>query len=189
VFKFPHFSKGVMAQFFYVGAQVCISSFFIRYSKFRANIGETEATNYLGYLLLFFMLGRYVGTFLMQKIAPAKLLTIYSAISALLLMYIVVVGGFYAMYAFMGVEFFMSIMFPTIFALGIKNLGHQTKMASSFMVMSIVGGALIPLALGYLAHTINIQVAYVVPLICFIVIFYYGYKGHVIKNNPPVNVV
>jgi len=189
VFKFPHFSKGVMAQFFYVGAQVCISSFFIRYSKFSANIGETEATNYLGYLLLFFMLGRYVGTFLMQKIAPAKLLTIYSAISALLLMYIVVVGGFYAMYAFMGVEFFMSIMFPTIFALGIKNLGHQTKMASSFMVMSIVGGALIPLALGYLAHTINIQVAYVVPLICFIVIFYYGYKGHVIKNNPPVNVV
>lgn len=181
VFKLPHFRNAVIAQFFYVGAQVCISSFFIRYCKFSANIGETDATNYLGYLLLFFMLGRYVGTFLMQKIAASRLLTIFSSMSVLLLLYIVLVGGYYAVYAFMGVEFFMSIMFPTIFALGIKNLGQQTKMASSFMVMSIVGGALIPLVLGYVALTINIQTAYVVPLLCFVVIVYFGWKGHQIK--------
>ena len=80
----------------------------------------------------------------------------------------------------MGVEFFMSIMFPTIFALGIKDLGNQTKIGSSFMVMSIVGGALIPLIVGYISKHINIQVAYVVPLICFIYVFYYGWKGYII---------
>jgi FHS family L-fucose permease-like MFS transporter len=182
VFRIPHFRNGVIAQFFYVGAQVCISSFFIRYSRYSANIAETEATNYLGYLLLCFMVGRYVGTFLMQKIAPQTLLAIYSAINILLMIYIVMVGGRIGVYAFMGVEFFMSIMFPTIFALGIKNLGSHTKMASSYMVMSIVGGALIPLALGYISSEVNIQVAYAVPLVCFFVILYYGWKGYKVKD-------
>jgi FHS family L-fucose permease-like MFS transporter len=182
VFRIPHFRNGVIAQFFYVGAQVCISSFFIRYSRYSAGIAETEATNYLGYLLLCFMIGRYVGTFLMQKIAPQTLLAIYSAINILLMIYIVMVGGRIGVYAFMGVEFFMSIMFPTIFALGIKNLGSHTKMASSYMVMSIVGGALIPLALGYISKEVNIQVAYAVPLVCFFVILYYGWKGYKVKE-------
>jgi FHS family L-fucose permease-like MFS transporter len=80
------------------------------------------------------------------------------------------IGGRGGMYALMGVEFFMSIMFPTIFALGIKDLGSQTKIGSSFMVMAIVGGALIPLVLGYISRNINVQVAYSVPLVCFFVI-------------------
>ncbi|RYF82505.1 MAG: L-fucose:H+ symporter permease [Chitinophagaceae bacterium] len=184
VFRLPHFRNAVIAQFFYVGAQVCVSSFFIRYSRFSANMAETEATHYLGYLLLCFMIGRYVGTFLMQKIAPNVLLTIYSAINVLLLIYIVAVGGRVGVYAFLGVEFFMSIMFPTIFALGIKNLGSHTKMASSYLVMSIVGGALIPLALGYISSEVNIQVAYAVPLVCFVVIFFYGWKGYQVKTAP-----
>ncbi len=188
VFRIPHFRNAVIVQFFYVGAQVCISSFFIRYSRYSANIAETEATNYLGYLLLSFMLGRYVGTFLMQKIAPQTLLAIYSAINILLMIYIVMVGGRISVYAFMGVEFFMSIMFPTIFALGIKNLGSHTKMASSYMVMSIVGGALIPLALGYISNEVNIQVAYAVPLVCFFVILYYGWKGYKVKEAIPADV-
>lgn len=182
VFRIPHFRNGVIAQFFYVGAQVCISSFFIRYCSYSAGIAETEATNYLGYLLLCFMLGRYVGTFLMQKISPQVLLAIYSAINILLMIYIVMVGGRIGVYAFLGVEFFMSIMFPTIFALGIKNLGSHTKMASSYMVMSIVGGALIPLALGYISSEVNIQVAYAVPLVCFFVILYYGWKGYKVNE-------
>lgn len=185
VFKMPHFRNGVIAQFFYTGAQTCISSFFIRYCRYSADIREIEATNFLGYLLLCFMIGRYVGTFLMQKIAPHKLLAVYSAMNVLLLIYIVSVGGRIGVYAFLGVEFFMSIMFPTIFALGIKNLGLHTKMASSYMVMSIVGGALIPLALGYISKEVNIQVAYIVPMICFIFIFYYGWKGYKIKGHLP----
>lgn len=183
VFRIPHFRDGVIAQFFYVGAQVCVSSFFIRYSRFSADMAETEATSYLGYLLLFFMIGRYAGTFFMQKIAPQRLLAVYSVINILLLSYIVFIGGKGGVYAFLGVEFFMSIMFPTIFALGIKNLGSQTKMASSFMVMSIVGGALIPLALGYISRQVNIQAAYSVPLVCFVVILYYGWKGYKVNTS------
>jgi FHS family L-fucose permease-like MFS transporter len=184
VFKRKHFLNGVVAQFFYVGAQVCISSFFIRYTKYTSGMSEADVTNhhYLGYLLLCFMVGRYVGTFLMTKIKPQHLLTFYSACNILLLAYCVFIGGKFGLYAMMGVEFFMSIMFPTIFALGIKDLGNQTKIGSSFMVMSIVGGALVPLALGYISRNANIQIAYIVPLICFFMILYFGLKGYKING-------
>ncbi len=184
VFKHWHFKNGVIAQFFYVGAQVCISSFFIRYTKYTSGMSEATITgfHYLGYMLLCFMIGRYVGTFLMSKIKPQHLLSIYGAINIFLLAYCVFIGGRFGLFAMMGVEFFMSIMFPTIFALGIKDLGSQTKIASSFMVMSIVGGAIIPLALGYISRNMNIQIAYIVPLLCFIVVFYFGWKGYKIKH-------
>jgi MFS transporter, FHS family, L-fucose permease len=180
VFRHKHFLNGVVAQFFYVGAQVCISSFFIRYTKYTSGMSEAEVTNhhYLGYMLLCFMVGRYAGAFLMTKIRPQHLLTFYSACNIVLLAYCVFIGGRFGLYAMMGIEFFMSIMFPTIFALGIKDLGNQTKIGSSFMVMSIVGGALVPLALGYISRNANIQIAYIVPLICFFVILYFGWKGY-----------
>ena len=183
VFRHKHFTNGVIAQFFYVGAQVCISSFFIRYSKFSAGVDEITATNYLGYLLLCFMIGRYVGTFLMRTIAPQKLLAVYSALCVLLLCYCVFVGGKLGMFGMLGVEFFMSIKFPTIFALGIRELGSETKLGSSYMVMAIVGGAFIPLALGYIARNFNMQLAYIVPLICFIYVFYFGVSGYRIKSG------
>ncbi|MGI8951689.1 MAG: L-fucose:H+ symporter permease [Chitinophagaceae bacterium] len=180
VFKHRHFTNGVIAQFFYVGAQVCISSFFIRYTKYTSGMSEAEVTNfhYLGYMLLCFMIGRYVGTFLMTKFKPQNLLTFYSVCNILLLIYCVFIGGRLGLYAMMGIEFFMSIMFPTIFALSIKELGNQTKIGSSFMVMSIVGGAIVPLALGYISRNSNIQIAYIVPLICFFVVLYFGWKGY-----------
>jgi len=181
VFRHKHFTQGVIAQFFYVGAQVCISSFFIRYSESAAGFSEVTATKYLGYLLLPFMVGRYVGTFLMQKIAPNKLLTLYSALNVLLLIYSVAIGGKFGVFAIMGVEFFMSIMFPTIFALGIKELGNETKTGSSYMVMAIVGGATIPLILSYLARNYNMQLAYIVPLICFLFVFYFGLRGYKVQ--------
>jgi FHS family L-fucose permease-like MFS transporter len=183
VFRHKHFTSGVIAQFFYVGAQVCISSFFIRYSKFSAGIDELAATDYLGYLLLCFMIGRYVGTFLMRSIAPHKLLTIYSACNILLLTYCTFIGGKAGVFSMMAVEFFMSIMFPTIFALAIKGLGDETKIGSSYMVMSIVGGAIIPLGLGYIARNFNMQLAYIVPLICFFFVFYFGFKGYKTKET------
>jgi MFS transporter, FHS family, L-fucose permease len=184
VFKHRHFRSGVAAQFFYVGAQVCISSFFIRYTKYSSGLTEAEINNhhYLGYLLLCFMIGRYVGTFLMTRVQARYLLVIYSLCNILLLAYCVFIGGRTGMFAMMGVEFFMSIMFPTIFALGIRDLGNQTKIGSSFMVMSIVGGAIIPLALGYISRRSTIQWAYMVPLACFFVTLYFGAKGY--KTDP-----
>ncbi|MBS1599935.1 MAG: L-fucose:H+ symporter permease [Bacteroidetes bacterium] len=188
VFKRKHFTHGVIAQFFYVGAQVCISSLFIPYVRYTTNISEQTINDnhYLGYLLLCFMVGRYFGTFLMRKVKPNYLLTIYAVCNILLLAYCVMVASRFGIYAMMGVEFFMSIMFPTIFALGIKDLGNKTKVGSSFMVMSIVGGALIPLLVGYIAKHVNIQIAYVVPLVCFLYVFYYGWKGYIVEEKPVV---
>jgi len=176
VFRHIHFRWGVIAQFAYVGAQVCISSFFIRYAGFSGHMPEKEATTYLGLLLLCFMLGRYVGTLLMRKIAPRQLLVFYSIACVLLLCYCVMIGGRTGVYFLLGVEFFMSIMFPTIFSLAIKDLGNETKSGSAFLVMSIVGGALIPLGLGAVTFYSNVQLGYTVPLICFALVGYYAWR-------------
>ena len=184
ILQFPHLSLGIAAQFFYVGAQVCVSSFFILYAKNVAGLAERDAAKYLGLLLICFMAGRYFGTFLMSKIEPARLLTMYGVANVLLMGVIVLAGGRLSIFAFMGVEFFMSIMYPTIFSLAIKGLGDKTEIASSYMVMAIVGGAIFPPMLGFVYdHTQSMQAAYVVPLICFIPVFYYGWKGHGIKAD------
>lgn len=184
--QFPQLTGGIIAQFFYVGAQVCVSSFFIVYARKVTGLSEYEATNYLGLLLLSFMLGRYAGTFLMRYIQPEKLLASYALINILLMGIVVLGGGKLSLFAFIGVEFFMSIMFPTIFALAIKGLGDKTAVASSFVVMAIIGGALFPPILGRIYdHYQNIQLAYSVPLICFVPVLIFGYqrmKGEGIGN-------
>ena len=131
-----------------------------------------------------FMVGRFAGTFFMKFIDPARLLSIYAGISILLLIIALTTHGSVALYAVMAVPFFMSIMFPTIFALGIKGLGEETKIASSFLVMAIIGGGVAPLFMGLISDkTGSIQMAYIVPLLCFLVILYYGMVGHkVIKK-------
>ncbi len=131
-----------------------------------------------------FMVGRFAGTFFMKFIDPARLLSLYAAISVILLAVGLTAHGNVALYAVMAVPFFMSIMFPTIFALGIKGLGEETKIASSFLVMAIIGGGVAPLFMGLISDkTGSIQMAYIVPLLCFLVVLYYGLKGHkVIKK-------
>ena len=176
LFQHKNLVLGVAAQFFYVGAQVCISSFFIRYCKHTAGLGELDAASYLGFLLMGFMIGRYVGTFVMQYIQPAKLLAIYSIANIILLAIIVFVGGKVSIYALIGVEFFMSIMFPTIFSLAINGLGEKTKMASSYLVMAIVGGAIFPVIMGKVSDMFNIQLAYIVPAVCFFMVLYFAIK-------------
>lgn len=181
LFQHKNLLLGIAAQFFYVGAQVCISSFFIRYAKHAAGLGELDAATYLGFLLMGFMIGRYVGTFLMQYIQPAKLLAVYSIANIILLAVIVFVGGKVSIYALIGVEFFMSIMFPTIFSLAIHGLGEdKTKMASSYIVMSIVGGAVFPVIMGKVSDMFDIQLAYIVPGVCFFIVLYFAIK---VKTN------
>lgn len=181
--RHPHLAWAVVAQFFYVGAQVCVTSFFINLAISSARLDEKVAANYLGLGYgIAFMGGRFLGTFLMKYIQPAKLLSLYAFINILLSLIAVFSKGMITVYALIGIGFFMSIMFPTIFALGIKGLGHETKIGSSLLIMSIVGGALLPPVLGYIADTTkNIQTGYVVPLVCFIVILFFGLKGYKIK--------
>jgi FHS family L-fucose permease-like MFS transporter len=183
VLRYSHVKWAVIAEFFYVGAQVGVGSFFIRYSKYMIGMGEKEAAFKWGSIAMVgFMVGRFTGTFLMKYIKPANLLSLYAAINILLLFAGVFAKGHVAVYAVMASPFFMSIMFPTIFALGIKNLGEEAKFASSFLVMAIIGGAVAPLVMGYISDsTGSIQTAYLVPLICFIAILFFGVKGHKIK--------
>ena len=179
-FAHKHLSWAVVTQFFYVGAQVCVFSLFILYATKAAGIDQMEAAKYAGYGVgMAFMVGRFFGTFLMKFIAPPKLLSIYAAICILLSLAAMFVTGMIAIYAVIGIAFFMSIMFPTIFSLGIRDLGKDTKFGSSLIIMSIVGGAILPLGMGHIADlTHNIQLGYIVPLICFVVVFLFGVKGH-----------
>jgi MFS transporter, FHS family, L-fucose permease len=151
VLKIPQVKWAVIAQFFYVGAQIGVGSFFIRFSRYVMELPEKQAAFWWGYIAMVgFMVGRFTGTFLMKFIRPEKLLGLYAAINIGLLTIVSFVQGPVAVYALMAVPFFMSIMFPTIFALGIKGLGEETKIASSFIVMSIVGGAFIPIIMGWI---------------------------------------
>ena len=180
IFKHSHVTWAVIAQFFYVGAQVGVGSFFIRFSKFVMKMPEKEAAFLWGSVAMVgFMLGRFTGTFFMRFVKPAKLLSFYALINILLLTLALTTKGSTAVYCVMAVPFFMSIMFPTIFALGIKELGEESKIASSFLVMAIVGGAIMPLIMGYISDkTGSMQNAYIVPLVCFIVVLYFGWRGY-----------
>jgi len=180
VLKHKHLLWAVIAQFFYVGAQVGVESFFIRYARYVAGVNEKNAAYLLGSVAMVgFMVGRFTGTLLMKYIKPARLLTAYALINVLLLIVALTTKGQVALYAVVAVPFFMSVMYPTIFALGIKGLGEETKIASSFLVMAIIGGALAPLVMGFISDkTGSIQTAYWVPLVCFAVVAYFGFSGY-----------
>ncbi len=182
IFKEKNLIWGVLAQFFYVGAQVCVSSFFIRFSKSVAGIEEKQAAMFLSAALLGFMAGRFIGTFLMKYIAPAKLLAAYSIINMGLLALAVFTHGKVSVYALVGVEFFMSIMFPTIFSLSIHGLGAKTKEGSSLVIMAIAGGALFPVIMGKLSDATNIQTSYIVPAVCFIAVFYFALRNLKVRD-------
>ncbi len=185
VLRYPYVRWAVIAQFFYVGAQVGVGSFFVRFTKYVVDMPEKQAAFWWGYIAMAgFMVGRFTGTFLMKFIKPSQLLSIYALINIILLTIALTTKGYPAVYTVMGVPFFMSIMFPTIFALGIKDLGEETKYASSLIVMSIIGGAFAPLLMGFISDkTGSMQTAYIVPLFCFLFVLYYGLRGHVIKQQ------
>jgi MFS transporter, FHS family, L-fucose permease len=182
--RHKHLRWAVIAQFFYVGAQVCVTSFFVTMAKKSAGMNGKLAAEYLGWGYgIAFMSGRFIGTFIMKYIQPSKLLSIYAVVNIVLSLIAVFSTGMITVYALIGIGFFMSIMFPTIFALGIKDLGHETKIGAGLIIMSIVGGAALPPLLGVIAdRTKSIQNGYIVPLICFIVVLFFGVKGY--KTKP-----
>ena len=182
--RHKHLLGAVVAQFFYVGAQVCVFSFFILFAVKSSGIDKIKAADYLGWGCgMAFMVGRFVGTFVMRYIAPPKLLAFYAFMNVLLCIVAINAHGMVPVYAVIGIAFFMSIMFPTIFSLGIKGLGSDTELGSSLIIMSIVGGALLPPILGLISdRTQNIQMGYIVPLVCFAFVFWFGWKGHEVRE-------
>jgi MFS transporter, FHS family, L-fucose permease len=187
VLRLPHVRWAVIAEFFYVGAQVGVTSFLVRFARHVADIPEKEAGNLLGLAMVGFMAGRFLGTFFMRYIQPAKILSLYAVLNIVLLVLVLTMHGRVAVYALMAIPFFLSIMFPTIFALGIKDLGEETKLASSLLVMSIIGGAFTPYIMGQISdHTGgNIQMAYVMPVVSMLFILGFGLRGHRIKVKNP----
>ncbi len=180
-FRHRNVRWAVVAQFFYVGAQVCVLSFLVMFATDVSGIAPSEAKYYAGMAGLAFMLGRFIGTFFMRYVSPTKLLFAYALI-AILLTFIVIYGsGLTTLYASIGIAFFMSIMFPTIFAVGVEGIGEDTKSASSLIVMAIVGGAAIPPVLGQLSDsTGSFQLAYYVVLLCFAVVALFAWNN---KNS------
>lgn len=175
IWSFGHLRWAVVAQFFYVGAQVGIWSYFINFAQDAVGVGEKSAANYLGFSLMGFMIGRFAGTALMRLIKPERMLVIYGLIAAALCAVAMATTGWTSVIALGLTSFFMSIMFPTIFALGIEDLGAKTKLGSSFIIMAIIGGALFPPMVGLIADRAgSIHTAMVVPLISFLVVVAFG---------------
>jgi MFS transporter, FHS family, L-fucose permease len=179
VWAHTHLVKGVVAQFFYVGAQVGVASFIIRFAEVEiAGTHEKAASHYLQLHMLGFMIGRFAGSAIMKKVPAARLLSLFAGGALLSLLFVLLASGRTPVWAVTLVGFFHSIMFPTIFALSLKDLGPYTKLGSSFLVMSIIGGAVIPAMMGRISDAMNIQVAFVIPLICHLYILYFAWRGY-----------
>lgn len=190
LFSHRNFTSGIVAQFFYVAAQVGIAAFFINYcTESGVGIQNARAATLLSLGMILFTAGRFIGTALMRVIAPNKLLTTYALINVLLCALVIGNNLWISVYALMAIFFFESIMFPTIFALGIKDMGHHTKKASSFIIMSIAGGALMPVAMGLLADKYSTATSYSIPLVCFLIVAWYGWRGYRVKNGDSSSVV
>ena len=185
IFKKRHLTYAVIAQLFYVGAQAGIWGITINYviEILPGTSKETASQSFLAIGTFLFVAGRFLGTWMMTFIKDHKLLTTYAAAASLLCLTGVLAEGYIAVYAVLAVNFFMSIMFPTIFALGVKDLGANTKLGSSFIIMAIVGGAILPPVMGYMADEIGIQQSFILPCLCFLVVVWYGMKGY---NAAPV---
>lgn len=169
------FMFGVAAQFFYVGAQVCIWSFLIRYGQEALpGTGEKILADYLMASLVLFMLGRFVATALMTRLRAAWLMWLYALINIALCTYAMLVPGHSGLLALVATSFFMSLMFPTIFALSVKNLGPLAKAGSALVVMAIIGGAVLTALMGLVSDLSSIHWAVAVPLVCFGVIALYA---------------
>lgn len=183
LFQHGHFIWAIVAQFFYVAAQVGIAALFINYCTEKGlGITNEKAAYLLSGSLLLFTIGRFAGTAIMKYIAPNKLLAVYALINVFLCAGVIWLHGMISIYTLMALFFFESIMFPTIFALGVKNLGGYTKRGASFIIMSIVGGALMPYVMGYLAEKYSTPFSYIVPLVCFVVVFLFASRGYKIKS-------
>jgi FHS family L-fucose permease-like MFS transporter len=187
--KHPHFVMAVIAQFLYVAAQTGVNSFFINYvTEEIPSMTNQHAAQILGFGGMgLFWLGRFTGsTVLMRIIRPNRLLAFYAIMNVLTMALVVAGLGWISVVALFSTYFFMSVMFPTIFALGIKDLGPLTKKGSSILVMSIVGGAIFPMFMGWIADVSDMALGFIVPLICFGYIVFYGLKGYKVKNRSEV---
>ena len=177
--QYRHLVLGAIGIFVYVGAEVSIGSFLVNFiaEPSIAGLPESDAAKYLTYYWGGAMVGRFIGAAVMQKVAAGKVLA-FNAVSACVLIGIAIMtSGHLAMWAILLVGLCNSIMFPTIFSLSIAQLGKHTSQGSGILCLAIVGGAIVPVIQGLLADAIGIQLAFILPIFCYIYIAYFGLKG------------
>jgi FHS family L-fucose permease-like MFS transporter len=176
--SYPHFLFAIAAQFMYVGAQVGTWSYFIQYVQEATHQPEKVAGYFLTGTLVAFGVGRFTSAYLMRFIAPSKMLGVYALVNVALLCVGVSHPDWIGLWAVFLTSFFMSLMFPTIFALGIKGLGPNTKIGCSLIIMAIIGGAFLPLVMGRVADIAHSTArAYIVPLVCYLCVAAYAFWG------------
>lgn len=181
-----HFKLGIAAQACYVAAQTGVFSFLINFvtdHDMHPHFEVKDAPYFLSFGFLLFMIGRISGSALMKYFKPTRMLALYSLIVCLLLPVVSLEFGWTSLVALYGVFFFMSLMFPTIFALAIKSLGNHTKEGASFLVMAVAGGAIFPPLMGAVADAYGMSLGFLVPIPLFAFILYYAVKGHKIKAD------
>jgi FHS family L-fucose permease-like MFS transporter len=179
IWRFKHLVKGVAAQFFYVGAQVGVASFVIRLAQHSiSGMHQKDASFYLKLHLIGFMVGRFSGAYIMKRVPAARLLSLFALATLICLSVVLFGSGVAPLWAVVLIGFFHSIMFPTIFALSIKDLGRYTKLGSSLLVASIIGGAVFPAIMGFISDHSNIRVAFIVPMICQAYVLYFAARGY-----------
>lgn len=184
LFQYRHFKLAIVAQFLYVAAQTGVNSFFINYvTEELPTITNQEASLILSFGGMgLFMVGRLSGSFIMRYVKPNVLLAIYAIANSILMLTVIMGLGWVSIVALFVTYFFMSVMFPTIFALGIRDLGRHTKKASSYIVMGVAGGAICPIVMGYIADvTGSMAIGFTIPLVCFAAIGMYGLWGYKYK--------
>ena len=179
IWRYRHLVKGVIAQFFYVGAQVGVASFVIRLAQHSTpGMLQKDASFYLKLHLIGFMIGRFSGSYIMKREPAARLLALFSLSTLVCLLVVLLGSGVAPLWAVVLIGFFHSIMFPTIFALSIKQLGRYTKLGSSLLVASIIGGAIFPAIMGFISDHSTIRVAFIVPLFCQAYVLYFAVRGY-----------
>lgn len=179
LWQYKHFGLAFVAQVLYMIAQTGVFALFINYAmEVDGSITKVTASQYLAFGgMSLFMMGRLTGSFLMAKFDSNKILTIYSTISVICMIIVILDFGFISLIALCISFFFMSIMFPTIYALGLFGLGEHTKKGASFLTAAVAGGAISAILMGYIGEQ-NMAVGFTVPLICFLFIIFFGVKGY-----------
>ena len=178
LFRHRHFVLAVIAQFFYVGAQVCTWSYLISYAQEYAHLPEKRAGLLLVGNFALFGVGRFASAYAMKYFSPSRLMGVYGLTNVALLLFAILRPGWLGMWCVFLTSLFMSVMFPTIFALGLKGLGPNTKIGGSLLVMAIVGGAVLTPVMGLVSEqTHSLAVSYSVPLVAYVVILLYSFWG------------
>ncbi len=185
--KNSRYTSGVVAQFFYVGAQIGVWSFTIRYVMQELNMNEEQSSTYYIAALVVFTVLRFVFTGLMKYFSPRNLLTISAILAIICTTGVILLNGYPAVISLVAISACMSLMFPTIYGISVRGLGHDTKIGASGLIMAILGGAVLTAAQGQVSDlTGNIRLAYLVPMFCFVLIAVYGYFGsfNIFKKEP-----